>query len=57
MHIHHVRKSGGFAKFWMEPIELDYAQGMKIPDIKLAEELITENMSLIKQKWHEVHGS
>lgn len=56
MHIH-VRKSGGFAKFWMEPVELDYAQGMKIPDIKQAEELITENMSLIKQKWHEVHGS
>jgi len=56
MHIH-VRKSDGFAKFWMEPVELDYAQGMKIPDIKLAEELITENMSLIKQKWHEVHGS
>jgi hypothetical protein len=56
MHIH-VRKSGGFAKFWMEPVELDYAQGMKIPDIKLAEELILEHLNLIKQKWHEIHGN
>lgn len=56
MHIH-VRKSGGFAKFWMEPVELDYAQGMKIPDIKLAEDLVFEHMDLIKLKWDEVHGN
>lgn len=56
MHIY-VRKSGGFAKFWMEPVELDYAQGMKIPDIKLAEDLVFEHMDLIKRKWDEVHGN
>lgn len=56
MHIH-VRKSGGFAKFWIEPVELDYAQGMKIPDIKLAEELILDHLDLIKQKWDEIHGN
>ncbi|MGF7140466.1 DUF4160 domain-containing protein [Roseimarinus sediminis] len=27
VHIH-VRKAGGFAKFWIEPVELEYAQGM-----------------------------
>ena len=40
----------------MEPVELDYAQGMKIPDIKLAEELIVDHLDLIKQKWDEIHG-
>ena len=55
MHIH-VRKAGGFAKFWMEPLELDFTQGMKVQDIKLAEDLIIENYELIKQKWYEVHG-
>jgi len=29
-----VRKAGGFAKFWVEPVELDFTQGVKISDIK-----------------------
>jgi hypothetical protein len=56
MHIH-VRKAGGFAKYWMEPIELDFSQGMKVNELKAAEDLILENIELIKRKWNEVHGS
>jgi len=52
----HVRKAGGFAKFWIEPVELDFAQGMKLTDIKLAEELILKHLDVIKSKWNEVHG-
>jgi len=51
-----VRKAGGFAKFWIEPVELEFAQGMKVGDINKAEELIYENLEIIKIKWHEVHG-
>ncbi len=51
-----VRKAGGFAKFWIEPVELDYAQGLKVKDLKIAQELINENIELIKDKWHEIHG-
>ena len=56
MHVH-VRKAGGFAKFWIEPVELDFAQGMKILELKSAEQLIMDHLELIKSKWHEVHGS
>ena len=56
MHVH-ARKANGFAKFWVEPVELDYAQGMKIADLKMAEQLVLEHLELIKAKWHEVHGS
>jgi len=56
MHVH-VRKAGGFAKFWIEPVELDFSQGMKVGDIKIAEELVFEHLELIKTKWHEIHGS
>ncbi len=56
MHIH-IRKAGGFAKFWIEPVELDYAQSLKVNDLKTAEELINEHLTLIKDKWHEVHGN
>jgi hypothetical protein len=56
MHIH-VRKAGGFAKFWIDPIELEFSQGMKVNDLKIAEQLITEHCELIINKWNEVHGS
>jgi len=56
LHVH-VRKAGGFAKFWVEPVELDFAQGFKIQDLNKAEELILENLELIKSKWNEVFGS
>ena len=55
MHVH-VRKAGGFAKYWIEPVELEFSQGMKVNDLKLAEKLIIENIELIKQKWYEIHG-
>jgi hypothetical protein len=52
----HVRKAGGFAKYWIEPVELDFSQGMKVNDLKIAEQLIVEHLGLIKSKWNEVHG-
>ncbi len=52
----HVRKAGGFAKFWIDPVELEFAQGMKVRDLKTAEELIHGNLILIQDKWHEIHG-
>jgi hypothetical protein len=54
MHIH-VRKAGGFAKFWIEPIDLEFSQGMKVADIKQAEESIQSHLETIKIKWYEVH--
>jgi hypothetical protein len=56
MHIY-VRHAGGFAKFWMEPVELDFAQGLKVSELKMAEQLILDHVELIKKKWYEIHGS
>lgn len=50
----HVRKAGGFAKFWLDPVELEFSQGLKTQDLSKAEELIVENLQLIKSKWNEV---
>ena len=56
MHVH-VRKAGGFAKYWLDPVELDMSQGLKVADLKVAEQLIIEHLSTIKSKWNEIHGS
>jgi len=49
----HVRRAGGFAKFWIEPIELAYAKGLKTQEIARAEELIAERRKIILTRWHE----
>lgn len=55
MHIH-VRKAGGFAKYWIEPVELEFSQGMRVNDLKIAEQLIVVHLELIKTKWYEIPG-
>ncbi len=53
----HVRRAGGFAKFWLEPLELDWARGLKTQELVRAEALITENAQQIREKWNEVFGN
>ena len=55
MHVH-VRRAGGFAKFWIEPLSLDNARGMKTRELVRAEELVSENVGLIREKWNAVFG-
>jgi hypothetical protein len=50
----HVRKAGGFAKFWIDPVTLDSSEGMKTRELARAEELIDENVELIRRRWDEV---
>jgi hypothetical protein len=47
MHVH-VRRGGGFAKFWMEPISLDYSQGLSPRELNQAEVAIDQNQHKIK---------
>jgi hypothetical protein len=53
LHVH-VRRAGGFAKFWLEPICLDYSQGMSPRELSRAESLIEDNLDRIRRKWDEV---
>ena len=50
----HVRKAGGFAKFWIDPVSLAYSEGMKTRQLARAEELINDNVELIRRRWNEV---
>ena len=56
IHIH-VRKAGGYAKFWIEPVELDFSKGIKTQDLALVEKIIIENLNIIKEKWHDFFGN
>jgi len=50
----HVRRGGGFAKFWIQPLELAWAKGLKTAELARAEELVKLHRNQIQDKWHEV---
>ena len=56
MHVH-VRRGGGHAKFWLLPLVLAYAEGLKVRELARAEELIATHKDEIRRKWNAVHGS
>lgn len=56
MHVH-VRKGSGQAKFWMEPISLDFSEGLKVQELARAEELTLGHEDEIRRKWHETFGN
>jgi hypothetical protein len=56
LHVH-VRRAGGFSKFWLEPISLEFSQGMKTQELARAEKIIMENENLIRRKWNETFGT
>jgi len=52
----HVDKGGGTAKFWLSPLGLAYADGLKSVETKKARRLVEENQELLLQKWDEHFG-
>jgi hypothetical protein len=53
MHVH-IRRGGGYAKFWIEPISLEHSDGLKVRELARAEELVRMNVGRVKEKWNEV---
>ena len=50
----HVKKDGGNAKFDISgDVHLVQSRGMKLPELKRAQEIAEEEQSLLKEKWHE----
>lgn len=53
----HVRRGGGEAVFVVEPeVELRESVGFNVSELSRAEDLIDDNLELIKQKWAEHLG-
>jgi uncharacterized protein DUF4160 len=53
----HVRYGGGEAVFNMEDAtDLRESQGMKMHELRKAQELAQENRNLILERWHEHIG-
>lgn len=53
----HVRNGNGKAKFDVtNEVQLLESRGMKIQELRKAQELAEENVETIRSKWHEFFG-
>ena len=51
----HVRTPEGECKFWLEPISLAAAKGVKPHDIRTIERLVFEHHAVLLTVYHEFH--
>ena len=50
----HVKKDAGAAKFDIsDGVQLVSSRGMKVSELKRAQEIAEEEVELLKEKWHE----
>lgn len=52
IHIH-VQRDNAIAKFWMEPLRLDYGTGLNASELRRIERIIAENSTTIIEAWNE----
>ncbi len=53
----HVETGDGHAKFWLDPVTLDYSTGVKSADLKRARLLVVQHVTELKERWHEHFGT
>ncbi len=53
----HVEREESKAKFWLEPVRLEYSRGFGRAEIVRIERLVTENAVNLLGAWHEYFGN
>ena len=53
----HVEQGDGYAKFWLEPVELVDAVGMKTRELGRARLLVIQHRIDFREKWREYFGT
>jgi hypothetical protein len=47
----HIESDDSYAKFWLDPIDLAKSVGYKVSELREIQEIIRENIQLLKEKW------
>jgi hypothetical protein len=53
----HIERGDGYAKFWLEPVELVDAVGMKTRELGRARLLVIQHRIDFREKWREYFGT
>ncbi|MFN0072747.1 MAG: DUF4160 domain-containing protein [Chloroflexota bacterium] len=49
----HVRRGGGLAKIWLEPVRLAHAEGLTPAELRRAREIVADHELNFLERWHE----
>lgn len=49
----HVRKGGGLAKIWLEPLRFAHSEGLNPAELRRVRQLATEHEVAFLERWHE----
>lgn len=49
----HVELGEGYAKYWLNPIELSFSIGLNSRQLLKLRNLVEENQELFKTSWHD----
>lgn len=52
----HVRKGGGSAKLWLQPVRVAHSYGFSPPELRRIRELTFEHQAFFVARWHEYFG-
>jgi hypothetical protein len=55
-HIHAEREEFA-AKFWLDPVRLEWSRGFARAELRRIEGIIEENRTLLLRAWHEYFGN
>ena len=50
----HVRKGDGVAKFWLDPVRLEYNDGFKKQELRVIIAMLEEHEAELIQAWNEI---
>jgi hypothetical protein len=53
----HVEREELEAKFWLDPVRLEYSQGFRPIEVRRLEKLVVDNAHLLLEAWHEYFGN
>lgn len=49
----HVECAENYAKFWLEPVELQKSIGFNAAEVNELAKMVKENKKLLKERWYE----
>lgn len=52
----HVESGGGYAKIWLDPVEVAHSIGYKRSELAFLRNLVIENVGPFKEKWDAYFG-
>ena len=52
----HVQRDNAIAKFWLDPLRLDYGTGFRASELRRIRRIIDEHRSTIIEAWNEYFG-